>query len=436
MTARRRALALALAFAGCAGRQFLDAPLPASCARTYDACRAALAQRAWQDSFGTDDPALRAYVRGVVARLARVTALRDVPDVALGHGPDAEVVGGQIEIGIDVIARLDSEAELAGILAHELAHVEARGDTGWDATSGTDDETIADERAVTLLARAGYPPGAFATALAALPGDHAGGDRHPPTPERIARARVLAAQLPAGGDDRRAALLAAIDGRASDAAPMVFIHGDAIEAQSLEFHDADPLRDGHGLFDPGLMIVVLPDRDIAVGAPNVLAATEPPRTGTWELWPVGPAGAAAIASVLASPHRRAFAIGTATLGSSPAPAGSSLGRAINATIDGLARLGTDFAIAVLATPAGGVAVTYDGPDGLASLERWLARFRRPTAAERAGATPHRIRLTIAPRTATLRELVATCPDPARAAEVELHRDRIVRRGERFKCVVR
>lgn len=69
----------------------------------------------------------------------------------------------------------------------------------------------------------------------------------------------------------------------------------------------------------------------------------------------------------------------------------------------------------------------------AMIERWLTRFRRPPAAERTRAV-HRIQLATATRTAPLRELLASCPDPSFPAAAD-SADRTVHAGERFKCVV-
>jgi len=419
------------AMIGCGGRQFLGEPLPASCTRSEVDCGAELLQRARRDTIGADDPALRAYVRGIVARLVRASMLRELPDVELGWGAEASVIGWRIQIGMEAIVRFDSEAELAGVLAHEIAHLEARGDASWRVSEKVDEESVADERAVTLLSRAGYPPGAFGPGLARLPGVDEGDATHLPTSERVQRARLLAAQLPAGGDDRRAALLAAIDGRAIDSTTMAFIHGGAIDATYLIFYDSGPLDADHHLLDPDQMMVVLPDRDIALGTPNI---GEPSPTGTWNVWPVGRAGAATIAAALTNSHRRDFAVGTATLGNSPQAAGTALDRVIRMATNDIAPLGTDLAVAVIETPAGGVVVTFDGPDGVAMIERWLARFRRPTAAERTRAV-HRIQLATATRTAPLRELLSSCPDPTFAAVADSG-ERTVHAGERFKCVVR
>jgi hypothetical protein len=121
--------------------------------------------------------------------------------------------------------------------------------------------------------------------------------------------------------------------------------------------------------------------------------------------------------------------------SSPLGARSSLDQLIQTATEEFVSNGLDPALAVIATPAGGVVVGLNGPGGTATLERWLDRSRRPTAAERARAVPHRIQLATATHTAPLRELVASCPDPALAAEVESG-DRTLRAGERFKCAVR
>jgi hypothetical protein len=429
-----RLVAIAVALAGC-GAEFLNVPLPAGCTRSRVDCRRELLQRVRRET-AADDPALLAYVRGVVARLVRGSTLREPPDVLLDWRDPGEVVGNQIEIGVDVIAHFDSEAELAGILAHEIVHIETRCDVGCAAV-GTDDESLADERAVLLLSRAGYPPGAFATALARL---HDYGSEHDPdhlpVAERVARARLLAEQLPAGGDDRRGALLAALDGHRMDSTTLVFSDGGIIDYSSMRFYDADQTGSGAGPLDPSFPLFVMPERDIMFGAPNVVPGGS---KGVWTVWPVGRAGAAAIGSMLVDTHRRKLSVGTAIIGRSPPAPGpfaprSELADARQPALDDIAPIGNDEAVAVIDTAGGGVVVTYDGSGGTAMIERWLAWLRKATAAERAWRA-HRIEIRSAPRTAPLHELVATCPDPDRAANVD-SADRIVHIGERFKCVVR
>jgi hypothetical protein len=102
-------------------------------------------------------------------------------------------------IGRPTIERLDSEAELAGVIAHELAHIEGHHAVvslfgpppGDDAlVLRRDAEAVADERAVALLERSGYTPSAMARALRAVL--DAEDDEHPLRADRIARAKVMA----------------------------------------------------------------------------------------------------------------------------------------------------------------------------------------------------------------------------------------------------
>ncbi len=423
-----------VALAGC-GAAFLDAPLPASCTRSSADCQHELVQRAQRDT-AVDDAALLAYVRGVVARLTRVSTLREPPDVLLDWHDPGQVIGNQIEMGVDVIAHFDSEAELAGVLAHEIVHIEDHCAAGC-AADGTDGESLADERAVVLLSRAGYPPGAFATGLARLREYGSEYDLdHLPVAERIARARAVAEQLPRGGDDRRGALLAALDGHRIDSTTLVFFDGRIIDSAAMSFYDAAPTTvDGHPL-DPSFALFVMPERAIVFGAPNVVPSGS---KGVWNAWPVGRAGAAAIVARLVHTHRRKLAVGTAIIGSSPPArsalaARSELDSALEPAIEDIAPIGNDQAVAVIETAGGGVVVTYNGIGGTAAVERWLAWLRRATPAERAWRA-HRIEIRSAPRTAPLSELVATCPDPEHTVKIETG-DRIVHVGEPFKCVVR
>lgn len=213
-------LAAALALAACARPSYLGARLPEPCvARDVEGCLGWMVERdlsaAALDLY--DDGALRDYVQGVADRLARASSLAGAPRVVIADRNGTYATSGsRIVLGRPMIERLESEAELAGVLAHELAHIEGRHavvslfgpppDDDW-LVLRRDAEAVADERAVALLERAGYAPSAMARALSAvLDSDD---DEHPLRADRIARARVLAGNRP--GFEGRAELLARIE---------------------------------------------------------------------------------------------------------------------------------------------------------------------------------------------------------------------------------
>jgi predicted Zn-dependent protease len=77
-----------------------------------------------------DDPDLEAYVSDLGQRLAAVSERPDLPWSF--HVADDEIVnafalpGGRIYVTRGLLAHLESEAELAGVLGHEIGHVTAR----------------------------------------------------------------------------------------------------------------------------------------------------------------------------------------------------------------------------------------------------------------------------------------------------------------------
>ena len=164
-----------------------------------------------------DDADARAYVRSVGMRLVR--AAGDEREWRFRVVDDPEVqgeanTGTTVYVTRGALVRLRDEAELAGLLGHEIGHVIAG--HAHDALAeqmravnvethdrDRDDEIQADQLAVLLAAKAGYDPRAVETMLRAIAaGDPPGDDSaiHPPWPQRLIRVRALAAQLPAGGD--------------------------------------------------------------------------------------------------------------------------------------------------------------------------------------------------------------------------------------------
>lgn len=192
-----------------------------------------------------EDPELTAYVRRVGARVARAVGRRDETwRVELSDDPKPlghALPGGTLLVSRGALAYLSSEAELAAILAHELAHA-AHGHTELGksalpahATLGAarqsaldaDEERQADALAVRYVARAGYDPKAVGRALAALAravaldcqrelgrvdcaSAHDDDDPHPPRAAR--QARVALAAGAAGGEVGRERYLRALDG--------------------------------------------------------------------------------------------------------------------------------------------------------------------------------------------------------------------------------
>ncbi|HSS02745.1 MAG TPA: M48 family metalloprotease [Kofleriaceae bacterium] len=219
--AARFAAAIACAaWAACAGPSYLGAQLPNPClAHDIEGCLGWMVERdlaeAELDLY--DDGALRDYVQGIAERLAQVSSLAAAPRIVIADRDGTYATSGsRIVLGRTTIERLDSEAELAGVVAHELAHIEGHhAQVSLFGPPPDDDrlvlrrdaEAIADERAVALLERAGYTPGAMARALrAVLDSDD---DEHPLRADRIARASVMAGARP--GYEGRAELLAHLE---------------------------------------------------------------------------------------------------------------------------------------------------------------------------------------------------------------------------------
>ena len=172
-----------------------------------------------------DDDAVREYVTSVGMRLVLAAGgtgawrFRVVDDIGVGGEAN---VGSTIYVTRGALARLRDEAELAGLLGHEIGHVLAG--HGHDAVMerardlavdthdrDRDDEIQADELAVLLTARAGYDPRAVETMLRALgAGDPPGEDSdiHPPWRQRFVRVRAFAMQMPAGGERGEASFTA------------------------------------------------------------------------------------------------------------------------------------------------------------------------------------------------------------------------------------
>jgi hypothetical protein len=199
-----------LAIAGCGGGggRFLGGSYPEACrGEAFEPCvAAARTSQAAARLQILEDGELRDYVQRVADRLARGTRMGHAPRVVLESVGSAAYVslGPRLVVSRNVLLWANSEADLASLLAHELAHVEGRHanlalvshDQDWYA-GRRDAEATADERAIELLVRAGYP----ATTLEQLyqrkqrqqGDDHSADDQHPDLTDSVKRLSKLAA---------------------------------------------------------------------------------------------------------------------------------------------------------------------------------------------------------------------------------------------------
>ncbi len=196
------------------------------------------------------DPVLTAYVNGVGQRLARVSD-RKLPYefVVLNNSvPNAWALpGGKIAVNRGLLVELNSEAELAAVLGHEIVHAAARhGAKGMERglflqgaimaagiasqgknfadyvvggaqvaaglihnKYGRDAEREADYYGMLYMSRAGYDPRAaiglqetFVRLSKGRRSDWLSGlfSSHPPSQERVANNRKNGAALPPGGE--------------------------------------------------------------------------------------------------------------------------------------------------------------------------------------------------------------------------------------------
>jgi predicted Zn-dependent protease len=195
------------------------------------------------------EPKLQAYVSEVVRRLVRAGSPRSfeyrVKIVDIPEENAFATVGGFIYITRGMLAELQSETELAGVLAHEISHISHRhvakqqtralsyqilsiGAMALGATLGNADNNLgaaplgisaalatilssysqeaeleADESGLLMMAQAGYDPRGLVTFLRGLRarerltglGYHGLLASHPQTAERIAKSEIMAQLL-------------------------------------------------------------------------------------------------------------------------------------------------------------------------------------------------------------------------------------------------
>jgi predicted Zn-dependent protease len=195
------------------------------------------------------EPKLQAYVSDVVRRLVRGGSPRSfeysVKIVDMGEENAFATVGGYVYVTRGMLGQLNSETELAGVMAHEISHISHRhvakqqtralayqvlglGAMALGATVGNADNNLglaplgisaalaailssynqeaereADESGLLMMAQAGYDPRGLVTFLRSLRarerltglGYHGMLATHPETAERIAKAEIMAQLL-------------------------------------------------------------------------------------------------------------------------------------------------------------------------------------------------------------------------------------------------
>jgi hypothetical protein len=374
-----------------------------------------------------EDARLRGYVQAVVDRLTRAARLERPPRVLIADQHETYATAGRrIVVARTTIEKLGSEAELAGILAHELAHIEARHvmvslfgrppeeDPFVDRR---DAEAVADERAVWLLERAGYAPAAMGRALRAVL--EAEDPEHPPRAERIARVTALAGGR--GGFEGRAELLRHLDG--------MVIGRDPRLGQRVD--DAWVV--------PALGVALDLDEDDAVRSAGELLVV---RRGDAKIvaYAVGAPWARELLATLEDRHVARLPLGRATAGTVPAvvvrrPDDSPLGKLARAIRSTHPQPPAGARVAILERPGGALVLELEpggGPGGPGGPGGDVPRLplRAPTEAELVRTQPRRIVIERAAAAGTLGALAACrgrlLDDPARR----------VAAGDPIKCADR
>jgi beta-barrel assembly-enhancing protease len=176
------------------------------------------------------DPALQAYVRGVVCRIAgphcpriRVYLIRD-PEFNASMAPN-----GLMQIRTGLLLRLANEAQLAHVLGHEIEHylrrhsmqrwedfqakaINLRAEVGSLAAFSRDQEREADQLSSELMVKSGYDPREAPRAWERFMAERAGRSTapsniflatHPPTAERVTALWSYAEKTAGGAGEPR-----------------------------------------------------------------------------------------------------------------------------------------------------------------------------------------------------------------------------------------
>ncbi len=176
------------------------------------------------------------YINQVGRWLTTVTERADLP-WQFGIMDRAEIgsyplPGGKVLITRGMLKKLGSEAELAGVLAHEIAHIVQRHQLKTMATEGGQEklgainfpldramEFEADRMAAVIMTRAGYDANAYLSVLRNLQNDRSNDQGllmvtavHPPFKDRIAELQLVVTKITgaAKADKSRERFIAAL----------------------------------------------------------------------------------------------------------------------------------------------------------------------------------------------------------------------------------
>ncbi len=358
--------------------RFLGVPLPPSCEMAqFEDCTSALRAGVLADGILDDHRGLHSYVAAIAARIARGSELGRAPQIFIVERGTSYAVGGdQIVLSRGMITRLESEAELAAVLAHEIAHLEGAHGTLLLLPSPTladarralrDTEELADERATELLARAGYDPRALVRVLPKTREETADDGAHPPWSFSMPRLEALTTGRGhgvVGRDTFRGQLRGVIVGRDRRRGTVV---GDAWIVARLEL--ALPLSRGDRRFED-LDLDQIRDDGLTLSLVGVGRGRE-------------------LAAALVESRTITTSIGEFVLGFVPPERHATLGisRYLAPMRAALPRPNDTSPVAILIRGAGALVIRQ--PD-LDSLVRTVGRIRHASAREREAAETGRI----------------------------------------------
>ena len=410
-------LVLLVLLVGCSKPSYLGADVPKPCtARDAEGCLGWMAERdlaaAELDIY--DDSALRRYVQSVADRVARHSLLTAPPRVLIADRDETYATSGRrIVIARRTLEKLGSEAELAAVISHELAHVEGRHgivslfgrppDEGF--VHRRDAEAIADERAVWLLERAGYAPTAMASALRVVLETE--DEEHPLRADRIARVTVLAGGRTGfvGRDEllgRLANMVVGRDPRLGTRTPA----GDAWVVSALG------------------VAVELEKHDLIRAEHDVLALRR--ERATLVAYAVGAPWGRELSASLEEREVQTSEVGPVVMGTLPYPTrgdDSPLGKLARAVRTTLPQPAPGSRVAIVVRDKGALVIEIAGRSVPGLL------LRNATRDEIAHAEPARLSIARAPRPGPIGEL-GVCDNPLDDPA------RVVPAGEPLKCAVR